>query len=94
MIIQTPKLTITTHSTRPHYLLFLNSFSSDCVQHLRNRKHLVVYHRGCFFKVWLYYGGRHLLPAELEQQFQHILNDTTKPQPGELKLASLTAGNR
>ncbi|KAB5574738.1 hypothetical protein PHYPO_G00212490 [Pangasianodon hypophthalmus] len=67
---------------------------TDCVQHLRNRKHLVVYHRGRFFKVWLYYGGRHLLPAELEQQFQHILNDTTEPQPGELKLASLTAGKR
>ncbi|GAA6092011.1 carnitine O-palmitoyltransferase 1, muscle isoform [Tachysurus ichikawai] len=67
---------------------------TDCVQHLRNRKHLVVYHKGRFFKVWLYYGGRHLLPAELEQQFQHILNDTTEPQSGELKLASLTAGNR
>ncbi|KAK3570590.1 hypothetical protein QTP86_023651 [Hemibagrus guttatus] len=67
---------------------------TDYVQHLRNRKHLVVYHRGCFFKVWLYYGGRHLLPAELEQQFQVILNDTTEPQPGELKLASLTAGKR
>ncbi|KAM9481838.1 carnitine O-palmitoyltransferase 1, muscle isoform 1-T2 [Clarias gariepinus] len=67
---------------------------TDYVQHLRNRKHLVVYHRGRFFKVWLYYGGRHLLPAELEQQFQHILNDSTEPQPGELKLASLTAGKR
>ncbi|TSK38336.1 Carnitine O-palmitoyltransferase 1, liver isoform [Bagarius yarrelli] len=67
---------------------------TDCVQHLRNRKHLVVYHRGRFFKVWLYYGGRHLLPAELEQQFQHILNETSEPHPGELKLASLTAGKR
>ncbi|XP_062860356.1 carnitine O-palmitoyltransferase 1, muscle isoform [Trichomycterus rosablanca] len=67
---------------------------TDSIQHLRNRKHLVVYHRGRFFKIWLYYGGRHLLPSELEQQFQHILNDTSEPQPGELKLASLTAGNR
>lgn len=90
MIVQTPKLT-TTKNTVFH---FCNTVPSDCVQHLTNRKHLVVYHRGRFFKVWLYYGGRHLLPAELEQQFQRILNDTTEPQPGELKLAALTAGKR
>uniref|UniRef100_A0A4W5KWD4 Carnitine O-palmitoyltransferase 1, muscle isoform n=1 Tax=Hucho hucho TaxID=62062 RepID=A0A4W5KWD4_9TELE len=64
------------------------------VQHLSDRKHLVVYHKGRFFKVWLYYGGCHLWPSELETQFQMILNDTTEPQPGELKLAALTAGNR
>ncbi|CAB1313725.1 unnamed protein product, partial [Coregonus sp. 'balchen'] len=57
-------------------------------------QHLVVYHKGRFFKVWLYYGGRHLWPSELETQFQRILNDTTVPQPGELKLAALIAGNR
>uniref|UniRef100_A0A8C8IX45 Carnitine O-palmitoyltransferase 1, muscle isoform n=1 Tax=Oncorhynchus tshawytscha TaxID=74940 RepID=A0A8C8IX45_ONCTS len=66
----------------------------DFVQHLSDRKHLVVYHKGRFFKVWLYYGGRHLWPSELETQFQRILDDTTEPQPGELKLAALTAGNR
>uniref|UniRef100_A0A8C1WD09 Carnitine O-palmitoyltransferase 1, muscle isoform n=1 Tax=Cyprinus carpio TaxID=7962 RepID=A0A8C1WD09_CYPCA len=59
-----------------------------------DRKHLVVYHRGRFFKVWLYYGGRHLWPSELELQFQRILDDKSEPQPGELKLPSLTAGNR
>ncbi|CAL8358619.1 unnamed protein product [Lota lota] len=67
---------------------------TDIVQHLTDRKHLVVYHKGRFFQVWLYTGGRHLLPSELEMQFQRILNDTTEPQPGELKLAALTAGNR
>ncbi|XP_059916144.1 carnitine O-palmitoyltransferase 1, muscle isoform [Gadus macrocephalus] len=67
---------------------------TDIVQHLSDRKHLVVYHRGRFFQVWLYTGGRHLLPSELEMQFQRILNDTSEPQPGELKLAALTAGNR
>uniref|UniRef100_A0AAQ5ZGH4 Carnitine O-palmitoyltransferase 1, muscle isoform n=1 Tax=Amphiprion ocellaris TaxID=80972 RepID=A0AAQ5ZGH4_AMPOC len=67
---------------------------TDIVQHLTDRKHLVVYHRGRFFHVWLYTGGRHLLPSELETQFQRILNDTSEPQPGELKLAALTAGNR
>uniref|UniRef100_A0A8C7XIF7 Carnitine O-palmitoyltransferase 1, muscle isoform n=1 Tax=Oryzias sinensis TaxID=183150 RepID=A0A8C7XIF7_9TELE len=67
---------------------------TDVVQHLSDRKHLIVYHKGRFFQVWLYTGGRHLLPSELEMQFQRILNDTTEPQPGELKLAALTAGNR
>uniref|UniRef100_A0A8C1BAL8 Carnitine O-palmitoyltransferase 1, muscle isoform n=1 Tax=Cyprinus carpio carpio TaxID=630221 RepID=A0A8C1BAL8_CYPCA len=67
---------------------------TDFVQHLKDRKHLVVYHRGRFFKVWLYYGGRHLWPSELELQFQRILDDKSEPQPGELKLPSLTAGNR
>ncbi|XP_077423675.1 carnitine O-palmitoyltransferase 1, muscle isoform [Vanacampus margaritifer] len=67
---------------------------TDFVQHLNDRKHLVVYHKGRFFQVWLYTGGRHLLPSELETQFSRILNDTSEPQPGELKLAALTAGNR
>ncbi|XP_077371923.1 carnitine O-palmitoyltransferase 1, muscle isoform isoform X2 [Festucalex cinctus] len=67
---------------------------TDSVQHLNDRKHLVVYHKGRFFQVWLYLGGRHLLPSELETQFSRILNDTSEPQPGELKLAALTAGNR
>lgn len=49
---------------------------TDFVQHLSDRKHLVVYHKGRFFKVWLYTGGRHLLPSELETQFQRILDDT------------------
>uniref|UniRef100_A0AAQ4RVY7 Carnitine O-palmitoyltransferase 1, muscle isoform n=1 Tax=Gasterosteus aculeatus aculeatus TaxID=481459 RepID=A0AAQ4RVY7_GASAC len=67
---------------------------TDIVQHLTDRKHLVVYHKGRFFLLWLYTGGRHLLPSELETQFQRILNDTSEPQPGELKLAALTAGHR
>ncbi|XP_062318286.1 carnitine O-palmitoyltransferase 1, muscle isoform isoform X2 [Osmerus eperlanus] len=67
---------------------------TDFVQHLSDRKHLVVYHKGRFFKVWLYHGGRHLWPSELETQFQKILNDPAEPQPGELKLGALTAGNR
>uniref|UniRef100_A0A4W5KC02 Carnitine O-palmitoyltransferase 1, muscle isoform n=1 Tax=Hucho hucho TaxID=62062 RepID=A0A4W5KC02_9TELE len=86
----------------PHPQIMLYVLSSpplllrdpDFVQHLSDRKHLVVYHKGRFFKVWLYYGGCHLWPSELETQFQMILNDTTEPQPGELKLAALTAGNR
>ncbi|XP_061825134.1 carnitine O-palmitoyltransferase 1, muscle isoform isoform X1 [Nerophis lumbriciformis] len=67
---------------------------TDIVQHLSDRKHLVVYNKGRLFQVWLYTGGRHLLPSELETQFSRILSDTSDPQPGELKLAALTAGNR
>ncbi|KAJ8388621.1 hypothetical protein AAFF_G00131860 [Aldrovandia affinis] len=67
---------------------------TDIIQHLKDRKHLVVYHKGRFFRVWLYYGGRHLWPSELEAQFQRILDDPAEPRPGELKLAALTAGKR
>uniref|UniRef100_A0A673I7G7 Carnitine O-palmitoyltransferase 1, muscle isoform n=1 Tax=Sinocyclocheilus rhinocerous TaxID=307959 RepID=A0A673I7G7_9TELE len=67
---------------------------NDIFHIFSDRKHLVVYHRGRFFKVWLYYGGRHLWPSELELQFQRILDDKSEPQPGEIKLPSLTAGNR
>eukprot|EP00064_Thunnus_orientalis_P002069 superscaffoldBa00000144_g2076 len=75
-------------------LQYRRKLERDIVQHLTDRKHLVVYHKGRFFQLWLYTGGRHLLPSELETQFQRILNDTSEPQPGELKLAALTAGNR
>ncbi|KAL4617954.1 carnitine O-palmitoyltransferase 1, liver isoform-like [Arapaima gigas] len=67
---------------------------TDSLQHLKDRKHLVVYHRGRFYKVWLYYGGRHLFPSELEAQFQRILSDSSEPQSGEERLAALTAGDR
>ncbi|XP_041110577.1 carnitine O-palmitoyltransferase 1, liver isoform-like isoform X2 [Polyodon spathula] len=67
---------------------------TDFIQHLKDSKHMVVYHKGRFYKVWLYHGGRHLQPCELEMQFQKILDDRTEPQPGELKLAALTAGER
>lgn len=54
----------------------------------------MVYHRGRYFKVWLYHDGRLLRPRELEQQIQHILDDASEPQPGEAKLAALTASDR
>lgn len=57
-------------------------------------KHLAVYHKGRFYKVWLYYGGQLLKPRDLELQFQRILDDPSPPQPGEERLAALTAGDR
>lgn len=54
----------------------------------------MVFHKGRFFKVWMFYDGRLLLPREIEQQMERILVDTSKPQAGEETLAALTAGDR
>uniref|UniRef100_A0A250Y4X6 Carnitine O-palmitoyltransferase 1, muscle isoform n=1 Tax=Castor canadensis TaxID=51338 RepID=A0A250Y4X6_CASCN len=67
---------------------------TDTIQHLKDSRHVVVYHRGRYFKVWLYHSGRLLKPRELEQQMQRILDDPSEPQPGEAKLAALTAADR
>ncbi|XP_070622162.1 carnitine O-palmitoyltransferase 1, liver isoform isoform X2 [Erythrolamprus reginae] len=67
---------------------------TDTIQHLKDSKHIAVYHKGRYYKVWLYYDGRLLKPREIEQQMQWILNDKSEPQPGEEKLAALTAGDR
>ncbi|XP_074832845.1 carnitine O-palmitoyltransferase 1, muscle isoform isoform X2 [Carettochelys insculpta] len=67
---------------------------SDTVQHLSDSKHLAIYHRGRFYRLWLYQGGKLLKPRDLELQFQRILDDPSPPQPGEERLAALTAGER
>ncbi|XP_027489264.1 carnitine O-palmitoyltransferase 1, muscle isoform-like, partial [Corapipo altera] len=67
---------------------------TDTLLHLADSKHLAVYHKGRYYKVWLYYGGTILPPADLELQFQRILDDPSPPQPGEERLAALTAGER
>ncbi|XP_044633014.1 carnitine O-palmitoyltransferase 1, muscle isoform isoform X4 [Equus asinus] len=67
---------------------------TDVLQHLSDSRHVAVYHKGRFFKVWLYEGSRLLKPRDLEIQFQRILDDPSLPQPGEERLAALTAGGR
>ncbi|XP_041651053.1 carnitine O-palmitoyltransferase 1, liver isoform isoform X1 [Cheilinus undulatus] len=67
---------------------------TDVVQHMNESKHIAVYHKGRFFKVWMFYDGRLLLPREIEQQMERILADKSEPLPGEEKLAALTAGER
>ncbi|XP_062845574.1 carnitine palmitoyltransferase 1Aa (liver) isoform X1 [Trichomycterus rosablanca] len=67
---------------------------TDTLQHVSNSRHIVVYHKGRYFKVGMFYDGRLLLPRELEQQMARILADTSEPLPGEEKLAALTAGDR
>nr|XP_042718054.1 carnitine O-palmitoyltransferase 1, liver isoform isoform X4 [Chrysemys picta bellii] len=67
---------------------------TDTIQHMKDSRHIVVYHKGRYFKVWLYHDGRLLKPREIEQQMQRILDDSSEPQAGEEKLAALTAGDR
>uniref|UniRef100_A0AAY4DLD5 carnitine O-palmitoyltransferase n=1 Tax=Denticeps clupeoides TaxID=299321 RepID=A0AAY4DLD5_9TELE len=67
---------------------------SDTLQHVNESKHIAVYHKGRFYKVYMFYDGRLLLPREIEQQMERILADTSEPQPGEQYLAALTAGDR
>nr|AFO11022.1 liver carnitine palmitoyltransferase 1 [Tachysurus fulvidraco] len=67
---------------------------TDTIQHVSDSRHIVVYHKGRYFKVSMFYDGRLLLPREIEQQIERILADTSEPQPGEEKLAALTAGDR
>lgn len=45
---------------------------ADVLQHLSDSRHVAVYHKGRFFKVWLYEGSRLLKPRDLEMQFQRI----------------------
>lgn len=68
--------------------------ATDMLQHLPDSRHVAVYHKGRFFKLWLYEGSRLLKPRDLEMQFQRILDDPSPPQPGEERLAALTAGGR
>uniref|UniRef100_A0A672G7U8 carnitine O-palmitoyltransferase n=1 Tax=Salarias fasciatus TaxID=181472 RepID=A0A672G7U8_SALFA len=70
--------------------LDITSFHS----HMNESKHIVVYHKGRFYKVWMFYDGRLLLPREIEQQMERILADQSEPLPGEERLAALTAGDR
>ncbi|XP_008291897.1 carnitine O-palmitoyltransferase 1, liver isoform isoform X1 [Stegastes partitus] len=67
---------------------------TDTLQHMNESKHIAVYHKGRYYKVWMFYDGRLLLPREIEQQMERILADTSEPSPGEEKLAALTAGER
>ncbi|TMS05013.1 Carnitine O-palmitoyltransferase 1, liver isoform [Larimichthys crocea] len=67
---------------------------TDTLQHMNETKHIAVYHKGRFYKVWMFYDGRLLLPREIEQQMERILADKSEPMPGEERLAALTAGER
>ncbi|XP_075455349.1 carnitine O-palmitoyltransferase 1, muscle isoform [Ascaphus truei] len=67
---------------------------TDRLQHLVESRHVCVYHRGRYFRLCLYQDGTLLSPRQLQAQIQRILDDTSSPQPGEERLAALTAGDR
>ncbi|XP_076265090.1 carnitine O-palmitoyltransferase whd isoform X1 [Rhynchophorus ferrugineus] len=67
---------------------------ADKIMHFSDSNHITVYHKGRYFKVIIHHKGRILLPAEIQMQIEQILKDTSEPQPGEEKLAALTAGLR
>lgn len=66
----------------------------DVLQHQLDSEYIAVYHKGRYFRLWVYRAGRLLSPRELEFQIQRILEDPSPPQPGEEKLGALTAGER
>ncbi|CAL8264510.1 unnamed protein product [Gadus morhua 'NCC'] len=67
---------------------------TDVLQHWQDSEFVAVYHRGRFFRLWVYQAGRLLSPREIQSQVQRILDDPSPPQPGEEKLGALTAGDR
>ncbi|KAJ3608003.1 hypothetical protein NHX12_025054 [Muraenolepis orangiensis] len=67
---------------------------TDTVQHWQDSEFVAVFHRGRYFRLWVYQAGRLLSPRELEHQVQRILDDPAPPAPGEEKLGALTAGDR
>ncbi|BET00194.1 carnitine [Nesidiocoris tenuis] len=67
---------------------------TDKIIHWNDSKHIVVLHKGCYYKVPIYHKNRILEPCELEIQIQTILDDDSQPVDGEERLAALTAGER
>ncbi|CAG7722413.1 unnamed protein product [Allacma fusca] len=67
---------------------------TDRIQHMNDSLHIAVYCRGKYFRMPIHHKGRLLKPAELQVQFQRILDDQTVPEKGEEKLAALTAWER
>ncbi|XP_037946654.1 carnitine O-palmitoyltransferase 1, liver isoform isoform X2 [Teleopsis dalmanni] len=67
---------------------------TDRIVHYKDSNHIVVLHKGCYYKVLIYYKGRSLRPCEIQVQMEEILNSKAEPLPGEENLAALTAWNR
>ncbi|XP_032469960.1 carnitine O-palmitoyltransferase 1, brain isoform isoform X4 [Phocoena sinus] len=63
----------------------------DHIRHLRDSRHVAVFHRGRFFRLGTHTQSGLLSPRALEQQFQRILDDPSPACPHEEHLAALTA---
>lgn len=66
----------------------------DKIVHYDDSDHIVVLHKGCYYKVPIYHNKRFLKPKELEYQFNYILNANNETTHAEKYLSSLTAWNR
>ena len=51
----------------------------DKIVKLEDSRHVAVYHKGRWFKVYCYYAGRLLTTSEIEHQLDLILKDDTPP---------------
>jgi carnitine O-palmitoyltransferase 1 len=67
---------------------------TDRIQHVEDSLFIAVYRRGKYFKMPIHHKGRLLKPAELQLQFERIMDDESAPEKGEQKLAALTAWDR
>lgn len=63
---------------------------SDKIVHYKDSNHIVVIHKGCYYKMLIYHKGRLLKPRELQLQFELILSSKSQPIGGEKLFASLT----
>jgi carnitine O-palmitoyltransferase 1, liver isoform len=66
----------------------------DKLVHFDDSSHIVVMHKGCYYKMTIYNNGRLLKPLELKHQLDQILNFSDKCEHSEQYLASLTAWDR
>lgn len=67
---------------------------TDILMHYKDSKHVAVYCRGKWYKLYTYYQSQNLNARELETQIQKILDDESPPLNGEKYLGALTAGDR
>lgn len=41
-------------------------YFADSLVHVQDSKHIVVYHKGRYFKVYIHYKGKLLMPCQIE----------------------------
>lgn len=66
----------------------------DKLVHNDDAKHMMILHKGCYYKMPVFQNGRMLKPKEIEYQLNYILNSNNQSSHPEKYLASLTAWNR
>jgi carnitine O-palmitoyltransferase 1 len=82
----------------------------DKIIHYSDSRHIAVYHKGRWYKIFMFYKNNLLQPCELQlyvfyvyfvgfyflmfRQLDEIIRDPTPPAIGEEHLAALTAGER